>query len=157
MKTVKSRFTDTAIFFGEPEKTADKLKPEVLFNDVWKFAKDIDATRKDKQEKEDREKKRKAAKEKASGKKESPTISAAPKKEVKKEEPKKEPAAVPMLQKAEEAELKSSAAVLAKKGKESGAMVSYFTTMLVQVICSPQQSSWFAQEASPTDLAIEVT
>lgn len=54
MKLVKKRFADTAIFFGESEKTVDKLKPESLFNDVSKFAREVEATRKDRQEKEER-------------------------------------------------------------------------------------------------------
>lgn len=69
---VKARFVELAVFFGEPEKQAEKLKPEQLFNEVVKFARDVEATRKDKFEKEERERKRRAAKEKALGKLSSP-------------------------------------------------------------------------------------
>lgn len=50
-----------ALFFGEPEKQLDKIKPDQMFGDLWKFARDVEITRKDKIEKEEREKKRKAA------------------------------------------------------------------------------------------------
>lgn len=118
LKNGKQRFRDLAVFFGEPEKSLDKIKPETLFADISKFARETEATRKDRQEKEERDRKRKAAKQKAPTQ-EPKAAKAAIKKSVQ-EKPAETPVAQPKIDITQALpELKSSAALSTKVTHET--------------------------------------
>ena len=59
----------TTRYLGYPEKDAKKVKPDEFFKQVFSFVRNIEATRKAKQEVLDREKKKEEAAAKKAGKK----------------------------------------------------------------------------------------
>lgn len=60
LKSAREEFVHLAKLFGETDASLAKIKPGDFLKDILNFAKNIDAKRKDKQEKLDKENRRKA-------------------------------------------------------------------------------------------------